>query len=334
MTRIYASSGGGIRIGGTFGALLEGEHQQRFSPHGYDYYVGTSAGALDAALTANGWSAEQKCQMFINTRFADFFTPGWLPFELRKAFAIRWPMSLKKIERFYASLCQENPYGPALTFQKGLLINTVDSEENLAVVYCSELPDWAHVETDPKNGKLYTYRTTFVGERKKLVRWEVGTTPLSVALMRSAVLPGLVGDDIRYMDGGISENPLLSILPTDADILLMHLGYAGLVPNKGNTVPKSLLERFLYAFEFKAYSFTEHILERFQSLTMVFPKILDVDTAAFHLSKTQKQQMLLAARGNTKEQWKALPKIASNNRNASPTFEKAFTRNLAELVAS
>lgn len=334
MTRIYASSGGGIRIGGTFGALLEGEHQQRFSPHGYDYYVGTSAGALDAALTANGWSAEQKCQMFINTNFADFFKPSWLPFGLRKAFAISWPMPLKNLEKFYASLCKENPYGPALSFKKGLLINTVDSEENIAVVYCSELPQWAQVETDPKNGELYTYRTTFIGERKKLVRWEINTTPLSVALMRSAVLPGLISDDARYMDGGISENPLLSILPTDADILLMHLGYAGLVHNKGNTVPKSLLERFLYAFEFKAYSFTEHILERFQSLTTIFPKIIDVDTAAFHLGRTEKQQMLLSARNNTKEQWKTLPKILSENTNASSILEKASVSHLTELVAS
>ena len=76
--RIYASSGGGIRIGGTFGALLEAEAQGRFNPKAYDCYVGTSAGSLDAALTANGWTAEQKCHMFINTDFGQFFTESVL----------------------------------------------------------------------------------------------------------------------------------------------------------------------------------------------------------------------------------------------------------------
>src|ERR1044072_9358930 len=92
----------------------------------------------------------------------------------------------------------------------------------------------------------------------------------------------------------------------------MHLGYAGLVPNKGNTIPKTLLERFLYAFEFKAYSFAEHLLERFQKMTVISPIILNVDTAALHLTRHEKKQMLNSAKVNTQDQWKVLERVPEN----------------------
>lgn len=307
MARIYASSGGGIRIGATFGALLEGETQQKFSPTAFDFYTGTSAGAFDAALTANGWTAEQKREMFLNTDFGKMFTPFGMPFNFRKILALHWPISLSGLGKFYKSLCKQNPFGPPLEFKSNLLINSVDVEENIGIAYCKEIPHWVTTEQDPKNGKPYSYRTSHDGKRHKVIRWEVNNTPLELALIRSASLPGLVSDHERYMDGGIWENPLLSTLPRDASIFLMHLGYAGLVPQGSNTIPKSIIDRFLYSYEFKNYSFAEHILEHFDNVTAIYPKIYDVDTAAFNMSRSDKEKLLARARANTKDQWSTSP---------------------------
>lgn len=280
--RVFASSGGGVRIGASFGAELEGERQSKFHWSMFDYYVGTSAGALDALLTANRWSASEKRQLFLNTDFAKFFTPALVPYELRKLTALNWPIQLKKLAAFIDGL--------GLKAHPGLLVNSVDAEDNAQVIYCDELPPWA----DTSN---------------KAVRWEPGAFKrwsLGTLLTRSMVLPGLLADDPRWLDGGVAENPLLSVLPQEAHILLIHLGYAGLVKKDGGTSPKGALQQALYAYEFKAFSYAEHLMGHFPNLRVVYPKVYDVDSSAFNLNFAAKLEMLRRAQANTRPQWEAM----------------------------
>lgn len=293
MTRIYASSGGGVRIGASFGAILEGELQGRFRPDGFDWYVGTSAGALDAVLTANGWTGEQKKALFLDTDFARFFRPFLMPFGIRKALAVIAPISLRKLATFIDSLQNPNPYGPPIRRFDGLLINSVDAEENVQTIFCHQTPEWLYPA--PK--------------RVRVKCWAFNRQTLGTILTRSMVLPGLRADDPRWQDGGVAENPLLSALPKDAAITLIHLGYAGLVRKNGDTSPKTALDQALYDYEFKAYSFSEHLMSGFSDMTVIRPEIYDLDSANFGLSREGKQDMIFRAMSNTRTQWAVSPKI-------------------------
>jgi predicted acylesterase/phospholipase RssA len=294
---IFLSSGGGIRIGASFGAELEGQRQGKFRPSMFNYFAGTSAGALDAALTANGWYAEEKRDLFLDTDFRKLFTPALVPFSWRKTLALQWPISLAKLAAFIDSL--------GLRPVENLLVNTVDAEENIQVVYCEKLPPWLNCKAD-EAGRFYTCRASKSGEIKKVIRWEPGAFSrfgYGKVLTRSMVLPGLVADEKRFKDGGVAENPLLSVFPANANILLMHLGYAGLVPQNGSTVPLGILAEAMYDYEFKAYSYTEHLMGHYPNLTAIYPEIYDVDSTAFDLSLASREQMIERARANTRAQW-------------------------------
>jgi predicted acylesterase/phospholipase RssA len=278
--KVYASSGGGIRIGATFGAIKVGEDLGKFQAIDFETYLGTSAGALDALLTANGWNGQQKGDLFLNTDFASFFTTPLVPFKARKAMAVLAPMRLEKLANWIDGL--------GLSWPPGLIINAVDSETNQQILYYrhGHLPTWA-TQTDPK------------------MRWEPMGHERTIGLLitRSMVLPGLVADHPKFMDGGIAENPCLSILPTDTHILLMHLGYAGLVQKNGQKYPSSLIERSFYAYEFKAYTAIEEMMERFPKLKVIWPKVYDVDSTDFNLSRAKKQNILMTSGLNTLGQW-------------------------------
>jgi hypothetical protein len=293
LTRIYASSGGGVRLGATFGAVLEGERQGRFQSDRFGWYVGTSAGALDALLTANGWTGEEKKALFLDTDFRRFFTPLLVPLGVRKMLAVMAPISLKKLAAFIDCLQDPNPYGPPIRQFDGLLINSVDAENNVQTVFCHQTPDWLYPA--PK--------------RVRVECWAFNRQTLGAIITRSMVLPGLRADEPRWQDGGVAENPLLSILPKDAAITLIHLGYAGLVRKNGDTAPKNALDQALYDYEFKAYSFAEHLMAGFSNLTVIRPEIYDVDSSNFELSREGKQDMVLRAMTNTRAQWAALPRF-------------------------
>lgn len=283
MQQIYVSSGGGIRIGATFGAIKEGENQGKFFSGNFDTYIGTSAGALDAAMTANGWDADSKIQFFLETDFEKLFTPFLIPFSLRKTASVvlNNPIKLKKLSDLIDSLnfdCNEE-----------LLVNTVDSLTNEQIVYCETKPLWWPEKTD---AKLITNAFSQYGFGK--------------ILTRSMVLPGLEADDPRYMDGGIAENPFLSALPLDSEILFMHLGYAGDVWDKGDTVPKGVLNRSLYAYEHKATAFLKHMMQHYPNLKPIYPKIYNVDSSNFALDKRGKKIMVQNAQFNCIPQWKKL----------------------------
>ena len=275
---IYASSGGGVRIGASFGAQLQGEDQKKLHPSMFRYFVGTSAGAFDAALSANGWKAGEKCDLFVRTNFGKFFTPPLMPFAWRKALALKWPIKLDRLASFFDSL--------NLKPVPNLLVNSVDAETNRQVVYCEEPPLWWPNLPDVD-----------------LVTHAFSTLGYGTVLTRSMVLPGLVGDEERYKDGGIAENPLMSVFPKESKILLMHLGYAGEVEKKGKKYPVEILDEALYAYEFKAASYAKHLMGHYPNLKAIYPKCYDVDSTAFSLSGKEKIAMIDRAYFATADQW-------------------------------
>lgn len=276
--KIYCSSGGGVRIGATWGAQLAGEKQAAFHWSMFQWFVGTSAGALDAALTANHWSPSRKIALFEDTDFGKLFSPALIPFGLRKALALKWPISLRRLADFFDGL--------GLAPMPGLLINTVDAEANRQIVYCEAVPPWW-----PPNSKIQIIDRAF------------SSLGFGKILTRSMVLPGLVADETRYMDGGIAENPMMSALPQEADILLMHLGYAGDVRRDGDTTPKSLIDRSLYAYEFKAKTLADHMAAHFPKIKIIRPGVYDVDPSEFSLSREEKKRIVEAGYRNTLSFW-------------------------------
>jgi|GEM_PF-4856639 len=284
---VFASSGGGVRIGASFGAEMEGERQGKFKPSMFDHFLGTSAGALDAALTANGWTAKQKIDFFLHVDFTHFFKPFLLPFTARKAMALAFPIKLAKLAEFIDSLAKPNPYGPELKPVPGLLINSVRADkDNRQIVFCEQKPEWL-----VPNDRLEVVEGAFTKEGYGKI------------ITRSMALPGLQADDPMWFDGGVAENPLISILPTDSNIILMHLGYAGLVGEGEQAVPSGMLARAMYCYERKAYEQAEHLASHYPNLKAIKQEVYDVDSTAFDISQAQKLDMVKRGRDNSRSYW-------------------------------
>lgn len=284
---VFASSGGGVRIGASFGAEFEGERQGKFKPSMFDYFIGTSAGALDAALTANGWNTKQKIDFFLKVDFSHFFTPFFLPFEARMALAVVSKIKLTKLAQFIDSLMKPNPYGPELKPLRSLLVNSVRADkQNKQIVFCEKKPDWL-----VPNGRLEVVESAF------------STLGYGKVLTRSMVLPGLEADDPMWFDGGTAENPLLSVLPQDSNIILMHLGYAGLVGEGETAVPNDILSRAMYCYERKAYEALEHMISHFPNMKVIRPEVYDISSTNFGLSLSQKIDMVKRGRENSRIYW-------------------------------
>lgn len=279
MVRAYISSGGGVRIGATWGAQLIGEEYSGFHYSMFDTYIGTSAGALDAALTANRWSARKKADLFLNTNFEKFFTSFFMPFAARKLLAATFPISLAKLSEWIESL--------GLVPVNGLLINTVNSSTNEHIVYCEDPPLWWN---DSKGIQL---------ETKAFSRLGFGDV-----ITRSMALPGLNADEPEYRDGGYAENPLMSVLPDDTKGLMINLGYAGTATwHGGKDYPIAALDQAMYYVEYKNYYTTQQLIKRFKNLKVINPEVYDINPTDFGISSDDKKKMLVRAQLNTRNQW-------------------------------
>lgn len=279
--RAYVSSGGGVRIGATFGAVMEGWAQGKVSHRAFDYFLGTSAGALDAALAASGWAPDRRCHLFAQTDLGRLVSP-FLPFSWRKPMALAKPMGLDRVAAWIDSL--------GLKPSPGLMVNAVDAETNTHVIFCQEVPPW--------------------GLGLKGVEWSIvdwGHAPIGKILARSMALPGLVADHPKWMDGGLAENPLLSVLPRSYTILMLNLGYPGLVKDKGSLIPQGVIERSFYAYDFKAATLARKLAEEFKHIYMIEPKVYDVPSVAFDIDQEARRRMITLGRINTKPQWEAIP---------------------------
>ena len=277
---VFVSSGGGIRIGASFGAEAQGEALGVFSPSNFDYFLGTSAGALDAALTANGWTAQQKISLFLDTQFSTLFAPAFVPFGLRKALALKWPISLKRLAHFMDEL--------GLTHTERLVINAVDAQTNAHLIYCEKRPPWLSDEA-----QVTVVEDAFSREG------------LGTILTRSMALPGLNADHARYRDGGFAENPLLSVLPNNITGVLVSLGYPGLIIKDGKPWPDSIIEQAFYAVDRKGAAFAQFLTQQRPGIKVIDPKVYDVDSSAFGLSRTAKIDMVQRGFETSRPQWLA-----------------------------
>jgi len=287
--RVFISSGGGIRVGASFGAELQGERLGRFHDSRFSHFAGTSAGALDAALTANGWACRDKVRLFLDTDFKRLFSPV-VPWGLRKVLAAKWSVSLAGLAKFIDGL--------GLKPVPNLFVNSVDSQDNKHVIFCEDLPDWLTLTPDDAG-----YLTSHGGR----VRWVTGAYSqlgYGKVLTRSMVLPGLVADEPRWKDGGFGENPLLSIFSQDAQMLLVQLGYAGDVAyKKGCTVPTDLIDEVMYGIDYRSNGATSHMMEHYPGLKVICPQVYDVDSTAFDLDYDAKIDLVERGRLNSLRQW-------------------------------
>lgn len=301
--KIFVSGGGGVRIGETFGAEIEGERQLKFHPSMFQWFGGTSAGALDAVLTANGWKAKQKATLFIETDFAKFFTLPMVPFSARKIMAVKWPMKMNKLADFFNSLTKPNKFGPALTRFDNLLVNTVDCEENIHVIYCENLPDWFQYDSpDGDDNIFYSHNGNLKWIRRAFSRFALGKI-----LTESMCLPGLMAEDESKLDGGVCENPLFTAFPKDAELMIMDLGYSGhLVNGNGQLYPKETIDRALYSFEFKAHHLTAHLLKEYPAARVVYPSEYKEDSANFGISKQGRAALVASGQNKSAPQWASM----------------------------
>lgn len=301
--KVYISSGGGVRIGGSFGAVHAGEMAGKFNGKDFDWYAGTSAGAFDAVLTANGWTGKQKMRLFSDTNFGSFFTLPFVPFGLRKGLVgLNMPLSMKKLQKFYLSLTELNDYGPPLEKFDRVLINSVDTKENMHVVYCESIPPFV-TACQGADGNWYSHQNRIRWEMQAFTRVDLG---LDVVLCNSQALPGLRAPIEQMADGGIAQNPLLSIFPKECSILMLNLGFAGRVEKLGKDFPINVLDESLYAYEFRAHEATLDLIEKFPGLQCIYPGIFDIESSNFALSKQDKINMCNAGARNAVPQWKML----------------------------
>ena len=298
--KVFISSGGGVRVGSSFGASEAGEVAGKIQAGCFDWYAGTSAGALDAALSANGWTGGQKSALFLQTDFGKFFKPFLIPFGLRKnLIGLNIPISLRKLHKFYESLTIENPFGPPLIRFENLLINSVDTQENIHVVYCEVIPPFIQV-----NGQGYSHNGRIKWIKGAFSNPEIG---IAGALCDSQALPGLRSIRPHMKDGGIAQNPLLSVFPVDSQILMINLGYAGKVEKHGHDFPVQVLDEALYAYEFRAHEATSELIQRYPDLTAIHPGGYHQDSSDFAANATKRAFMVADGFSNTMPQWRLAP---------------------------
>lgn len=269
---VYSCSGGGIRGGAVFGAQLAAKHEGKWHPEKFDSITGDSFGALEAALTANGWTPEEKIEFFVSTYFPKLFTR--LPWSIRQSLSLIKPLSLEGVAKKIDKL--------GLKSSPKLFINTWDIVTGRQIIYCEKKPDW--FESDKY--------TVFVENA-------FNGLGFGTVITRSMALPGLIADDYRYIDGGISEHPPLSFIPKNHHILMITLGYAGLL----RPIQKGFVERAFYAYEVKSKLFMEKCLSEFTDIYVVNPKIYDISSLAFNLTKEEKKILVQRGYENTLEYW-------------------------------
>lgn len=276
--KAFTVTGGGARGIACAGVIKAGESKGIFSPWSYDVFAGDSFGSLISAMMASGWSGTKMSDFFCKTDFKGLLS-GWIPWSIRKPFMAVSPVSLAKVAKLIDSL----------DFKRSdkLFINTWDAEDNKQVIYCQSVPTWAiqsacfPVEFAPDFGGL----------------------SLGTVLTRSMALPGLVADSLRWMDGGIGEHPPICLLPDDTDLTVINLGFPGLIPKAGDTTPKTLIDRGLYAVEVIQSTRQDLSKARFTKRKELNPKIYDIDSTDFGLSQQQRLDMIGRAYKATLDQW-------------------------------
>jgi predicted acylesterase/phospholipase RssA len=264
--KILSLSGGGVRVYGMIGALREME-DQGINLHQFDLITCTSAGTVPGVLLTGGKTAAEIEQIVLKMPLAKFIDKGII--------------------------------GEKLIF--GGLDN-------------KGLGDWIDSLKIPPSDKLaintYDRKTN---TQKIFTKADYETLGYGFAVRCSTRLPGImVPLDDRYIDGGIIENPIMMFLDPDDQILCVNLGYAGEVPEETHGATKlenTLMKRFSdlsFAFDRKNYAQFKFMVDRFNNIDIISPKIYDIGSTDFWVTDAQKKDMVERGKLNTRPQIKAI----------------------------
>ena len=271
----YAASGGGVRIGATFGAQLKAKELGKWQPERFDIITGNSSGSLDAAFTASGLEPEQKVEIFKRWNIAELLSR--YPWKLRLATALVNPISMDRLADKIDSL--NMPSSPRC------YVNAWDCRGNKQIIFCEKKPEWA----------AESWIDT-VWEEDAFNRFGWGKV-----LTRSMALPGMVADELKYMDGGIAEHPPLSFIPRDAHILLINLGY----PDFEAGFKRDMLSRVSFAYSAIRSHMLDTAIGHFEDLYSIKPKVYDWSAYDFEVSNKDIDRMIEKAKVHTNLAWRS-----------------------------
>lgn len=235
-------SGGGVR------ALAEVGVLQVMAEYGLepDLVVGTSGGAIVAALYAGGWAAEEIARLAWQWRGKGrrLLDPNWSGL-LRAIFRLSFgPFSGlvkgERLEALFASCLNHGDQFQTLSrreaHRKPLFLTTVDLEDGEPVVFCD--PAQVRAERDPETGDYEGYRICGRVPVSRAVRASISIPGVFVPTPCLPVCPeqarcqgGVAVSGDRYVDGGVREFLPLTVavrLARAGLALGVNLGYAGL----------------------------------------------------------------------------------------------------------
>ena len=267
--KILALSGGGVRIYGAIGALYEAECQG-IDLHQFDIITATSAGSIVGLLLANGKSAKDILDIARKMPLNKFIDKGFIGEKLLINGLNNEPL---------AKWADSFNFPPS----EKLLINAFDKKINKQIVF----------DKTTFSAKGYGY-----------------------ALKCATRLPGAMTPvENRYQDGGMIENPLIMFADPDDQILCINLGYAGETPDFNPTLVNrlnktfNLLERIediTYALDYKNYEQFKFMIDRFNNIDVVSPKIYNIRSSDFWVTNKDKEDMIQRGRDNTRDQWSSI----------------------------
>jgi predicted acylesterase/phospholipase RssA len=257
--KILALGGGGVRIYGAIGALIELE-AQGIDLKQFDLITCTSAGTIPGILLIAGKSAQEIGQIALKMPLSKFIDKGFIG------------------EKIFFNGLENKGLGDWIDSlnvppSDRIFINTFDKKTNSQIVFTKE--DYE------KRGYGFAVRC-------------------------STRLPGAMEPlEGRYVDGGILENPLMMFLNPDDQILCIHLGYAGEVSDQTSRKSTSLARRIddlVYAFDYKNYAQFKFMVDKFNNLDIIRPKIFDIRSSNFWITEEQKKDMIRRGRENSRDQ--------------------------------
>lgn len=293
--KALAASGGGIRGIAHVGCLdacldfdilpsvtheSHGVYREKLDISQFDAFCGDSSASLIMAMVVNGWSIELMRGVILDTEFKKFFT--FMPWGFRLTMAPFKPIELKKFAKWIDSL------GFKPENADKLFVNAWDADNNQHVIFCNKKPDWA--VNDTVLDEIWV-EDAFHNE-------SYGTV-----LTRSMTLPGLRADHPKWKDGGIASHPPVHFLPEHTDLTLFNLGYAGLVPGKPK---RDFISDANECFQVAAHSSQGRMLSKFTGMTEINPRIYDVSSTSFNLSRKEKEDLIDRAYNNVVDDFDVL----------------------------
>jgi len=294
--KLLALGGGGSRAYATLGALMAAQRQGLNCLAHFDVLSGDSSGALLALMLAAGWSPARMMDALLHLAIDRILSP--LPWRLRLPMAVVKPLSLKPLA------CWIDEQG--LIPLHPLVINTWDSETNtqLFITNSQALAQRSMASASPSVPKSQWVVILAEG---------VGQPSWGTLVTRSMALPGLLADHPRWMDGALGEHPPLSFAQPEDTVVVVNLGYPGLVPQptgkqgEMTTIPQGTLARALYAYEVTASMNQKRAFTRFITpVVQIEPRVFDVKSTAFDLSAQAKLGLMRRGYEETLAQWPAV----------------------------